>query len=135
MKPLKKIMIVDDDEVSNYIFTKLVEISGFGNEITCHEKAGDAYAYLKNNSSKPDEMPEVIFLDLLLFDMSGWDFLDKYESLPESIKGKIYVVILTTSIYESDREKAIKYPSVKKFLTKPITLDGLKEIRETLNHK
>jgi CheY-like chemotaxis protein len=67
--------------------------------------------------------------------MNGWEFLDHFESLPPIIKEKIYVVILTTSIYDSDREKAAKYPSVKKFLTKPITLEGLKEIREILNNK
>ena len=135
MKPLKKIMIIDDDEVSNFIFTKLIEISGFAKNIISFEKAGDALAHLRSYSSKSEEIPEVIFLDLLLFDMNGWEFLNNFESLPPAVKEKIHVVILTTSIYDSDREKAAKYPSVKKFLVKPITLEGLNELRETLNTK
>ena len=128
-------MIVDDDEVSNYIFGKLIGIAGFWKNIFHFEQAEKALAYIKENVNRPENLPDVLFLDIVLRDMTGWEFLEKFETLPAGVKNKIYIVILTNSIFEKDRQLSGKYPSVKRYLTKPITLESLNEIRGEINNK
>lgn len=125
-------MLIEDDEVSNYIFTKLVSITGFALQTVSFQKGADALIYLRENANHPDRLPEIIFLDIILYDMSGWEFLDRYEQLEDAIKSRIHLVILTTSSFENDRQKAGKYPSVKKYIQKPITADSLSELRNDL---
>ncbi len=128
-------MLIDDDEVSSYIFSKLITISNFAKHIQSYENAEAALDYLRENAKRPDHLPEVIFLDLLLFDMDGWEFLEQYEKLDESVRDRIHLVILTTSIFENDKLKADKFTSVKKFIQKPITTDNLMEILDDLKKK
>lgn len=132
MKPFRKIMLVEDDEVSSFIFSKLISITKFATNTITFQKADDALSYIKDNVSHDDHLPEVIFLDLILYDMDGWNFLEKYELLDASVKAKIYLVILTTSLFENDRIKAGNYPSVKKFIQKPISTESLLEIYDEL---
>ncbi len=128
-------MLIDDDEVSSYIFSKLITISNFAKQIQNFGNAKEALSSLAENARHPDRLPEVIFLDLLLFDMDGWGFLEEYEKLDESIRDRIHLVILTTSIFENDKLKAENFKSVKKFIQKPITTDNLMEILEDLKKK
>ena len=135
MKPLKRIMLIDDDEVSSYIFSKLITISNFAKQIQTFDNAKEALEYLKKHSDQPDTLPEIIFLDLLLFDMDGWGFLDQFELLEKSVREKIHIVILTTSFYEKDKDRAGNYSSVIKFIQKPITTDHLMDILNDLKKK
>ena len=128
-------MLIEDDEVSSYIFSKLITISNFAKDIESFNNAKEALNFLKENSNKPERLPEVIFLDLMLFDMDGWEFLEKFELLDQSVKDRIHVVILTTSFFEKDKIKAENYPSVKKFIQKPITNENLMEVMEDLKKK
>jgi CheY-like chemotaxis protein len=135
MKPLKRIMLIDDDEVSSYIFSKLITISNFAKQIQSFNNAKEALEFLKKHAGQSDRLPEIIFLDLILFDMDGWAFLDQFELLDKSVRDKIHLVILTTSFYEKDKIKASNYSSVKKFIQKPITTDHLMEILEDFKKK
>ena len=128
-------MIIDDDEVSNYIFSKLSTISGFAKDIVSCQTGAIALDYLQKNIKHPSHLPEVIFLDLHLPDMEGWDFITAYEKLDQEVWKKIYLVILTTSVLEDDQIKAKKFASVKKFLVKPITSENLKSLSEVLKSR
>jgi CheY-like chemotaxis protein len=72
--------------------------------------------------------PEIIFLDINMPAMDGWEFLQKYEALPEAHKSSIIVVMLTTSFNPEDELKARKIPAVKEFRNKPLTPALLQDI-------
>jgi len=64
--------------------------------------------------------------------MNGFDFLDEYDKLGTSIKKKCIIVMLTSSLYPEDKERAMQSPYVCKFLSKPLTADKLGELREII---
>ena len=117
MIPVNKLMIVDDDELSNYITGKIVEHAGLAEKADSFYSAKAALKYLKTNSSmRQGDYPDLIFLDLNLYDMKGWDFLSEYIKLKESYRRKITLFLLTNSIAEKDREQAKQYPCIKGYL-------------------
>jgi CheY-like chemotaxis protein len=73
-------------------------------------------------------LPEIIFLDIEMPDMNGWEFLDELHALPDTLIEKCYIIILTSSIDVDDIEKSKTYSVVRDFISKPLTTDKLKEI-------
>jgi len=129
MIPVNKLMIVDDDELSNYITGKIVEHSGLAEKADSFYSAKAALKYLKSNSSMlQGDYPDLIFLDLNLYDMKGWDFLSEYIKLKDSYRRKITLFLLTNSIAEKDREQAKHFPCIKGYLQKPLTMGMIQEI-------
>ena len=136
MIPVNKLMIVDDDELSNYITGKIVEHAGLAEKADSFYSAKAALKYLKTNSSmRQGDYPDLIFLDLNLYDMKGWDFLSEYIKLKESYRRKITLFLLTNSIAEKDREQAKKFPCIKGYLQKPLTMGMIQEIELYLTSK
>ena len=136
MIPVNKLMIVDDDELSNYITGKIVEHAGLAEKADSFYSAKAALKYLKTNSSmRQGDYPDLIFLDLNLYDMKGWDFLSEYIKLKESYRRKITLFLLTNSIAEKDREQAKQFPCIKGYLQKPLTMGMIQEIELYLTRK
>ena len=136
MIPVNKLMIVDDDELSNYITGKIVEHAGLAEKADSFYSAKAALKYLKTNSSmRQGDYPDLIFLDLNLYDMKGWDFLSEYIKLKDSYRRKITLFLLTNSIAEKDREQSKKFPCIKGYLQKPLTMGMIQEIELYLTRK
>jgi len=136
MIPVNKLMIVDDDELSNYITGKIVEHAGLAEKADSFYSAKAALKYLKTNSSmRQGDYPDLIFLDLNLYDMKGWDFLSEYIKLKENYRRKITLFLLTNSIAEKDRDQAKQFPCIKGYLQKPLTMGMIQEIEMYLTKK
>lgn len=117
---MKKIMLVDDKDISNFIMRKFIEIRLPGTttaEYTSPTKAFD---------SIETENPDLIFLDLNMPEMDGWQFLEKMREC--NLKNK--VAILTSSTSELDMQRAEEYGNVIQFFVKPLTPDELSRIAE-----
>ena len=128
-------MIINDDEVSSYIFARLSTISGFAKKIVNCATGEIALDYLRKHITRTSRLPEVIFLDLHLRERGGWDFIESFEALDPVIKKNTYLVILTMTALEDEELKAARFSSVKKILVKPITVDNLSSINEVLNSR
>ncbi|MGK7390648.1 MAG: response regulator [Candidatus Cyclobacteriaceae bacterium M2_1C_046] len=127
---LDSILLIDDDEIANFIYTKIIANTNISNNVKSLQSASEALEYLKNCYSDDKNPPEIIFLDINMPLMSGWDFLDHYQKLPEDIKSKTSIFMLSSSVYQEDLEKANSYKEVEDYITKPLTQDKLLEIKK-----
>ena len=114
------VMLVDDNELDNFINKKLVEADSFAGATTIHTSAQSALEYLKNNASDDGQIPDLIFLDIMMPEMDGFGFLDAFDKLPDSVKSKCRIVMLSTSDSFKDLNRANQNKYVKRFLNKPL---------------
>jgi len=114
------IFLVDDDPINNLINKRLLGKFGIFENISVFLDAEDALISL---SKLPENQTVIIFLDLNMPVLNGWEFLDEYINLFHDRKDKI--VILSSSIDFLDRQKADLYELVSGFLEKPLTMDKI----------
>lgn len=124
----KKVMIIDDDEINNFLCKKIIQVSGMAKDVYSFLSAQKGLEFLNlNKNEKPEDLPDLIFLDINMPVMNGWDFLDEFRQIGiDSIK-EIPVVILSSSVYQMDIDKSKNYSEVKEFVSKPLS-------NETLNN-
>jgi CheY-like chemotaxis protein len=114
------VMLIDDNELDNFINKKLVEADSFASATTIHTSAQSALDYLKNNSGDSSLTPDLIFLDIMMPEMDGFDFLDAFDKMPDAVKSKCKIVMLSTSDSFKDLNRANQNKYVKRFLNKPL---------------
>lgn len=119
-------ILIDDDPILNLIHRKIIESSheGSGLKIMSFLCVREALDFIKE-CSKCNSSGYLIFLDINMPGLNGWDFLDQIEKFP-GIWNNIY--ILSSSVAKSDLEKAEGYKSVKGYLTKPLSVRLLQSI-------
>ena len=119
------IMLIDDNELDNFVNKKLIENEQFANQVVVQSSGISALEYLKNPSGG---IPDLIFLDIMMPGMDGFGFLEEFEKLPDDAKKKSRIVMLSTSESFKDLNKANQNKYVYKFLNKPLNkpvLDAL----------
>ncbi len=123
------VMLIDDNEIDNLINQKMIEAAGIAEHIYTHTGARSAIEFLKNleklDKETKDVLPDIIFLDIDMPLMDGFQFLDEFEKLSDNTKQKCKVVMLTSSINPQDVNKSKKYSYVKKYINKPLSQDNL----------
>ena len=124
----KKILLIDDDEDSNFLNSWIIK-RGFAEVIECYQSAQEALIFLKNNSEKPDKLPDFIFLDLRMPLMDGFGFIAEFEKLPETILNKCKIVVLTSSFDKEDYLRVSRNKYVIGFLNKPLTFEALENFK------
>jgi CheY-like chemotaxis protein len=97
----------------------------FAEQVICVKSGKEALDYLRPLYSDPGEIPQFIFLDINMPEMTGFEFLVEYQQLPENIRSKCIIMMLTTSLNEDDRLKAERNEFVRRFLNKPLDRDKL----------
>lgn len=119
------IVLIDDNEGDNYVHRRAITEAQCARRVVCFEMAEDALEQIKMGTIAPD----LIFLDINMPGMDGWEFLDEYGRLPNTITNRaVVVVMLTTSLNPRDREKAESMTSLADFYNKPLTASICKEI-------
>jgi CheY-like chemotaxis protein len=113
------VMLIDDNPMDNLINQKMVEKDNFAKHVLVHEKAQSALEFLA--SADETSLPDLIFLDINMPEMDGFQFLDAFARLPEHIGKKSKIIMLSTSDSFKDLNRANQNKFVCKFLNKPLT--------------
>lgn len=129
-KKLRNVLLVDDSKADNFISNRIISKAEVAEVITTTTGAREALDYLCKPVNGKFPKPEIIFLDINMPGMSGWDFLDEYALLDEAKKAGIIVCMLTTSNDSKDRKKAEDYDVVGDYSNKPLTKEKLMAIIE-----
>ncbi|WP_020601888.1 response regulator [Spirosoma spitsbergense] len=124
-KKLNCILLVDDDPDDNYYHQIVINKMNIVNQIDIAVNGIEAMAYLKNENQTP---PEIIFLDINMPKMNGWEFLEEYKNLDIDKRAKVLIMILTTSANPDYIKKAKEIQDVTGFVTKPISQELITEI-------
>ncbi|WP_394342345.1 response regulator [Sediminitomix flava] len=128
---MKRILLVDDREVDNYINTLICQDTGLVEIIDSCKNGKDAIDYL---STKGDDdnypKPDIIFLDINMPIMNGWEFLEAYDQLDKDKQGGKVIIMLTTSLNPDDIARAKQYTSLDEFRSKPMTKEMFIDIIE-----
>ena len=122
---LKSILIIENDETSNFIMKFVLKSSADFDSLESVDNGEEACKYLEEHK---DNMPDLIFLDLHMPGMDGWEFLDWYEQ--REFKGKSKIVIISSSILMEDKLKSQMYADVLDFVDKPLTKETVEKILE-----
>ena len=117
------ICLVDDDMVYQYVAKKTIESTGLSENIIQFHNGEEALVFFKENVSNVTFLPDIIFLDINMPLMNGWEFLEAYSQLVPLMPKDIPVVIVSSSLDDYDLNKSKDFPVVTRFITKPILRD------------
>ena len=126
------VMLVDDSSIDNFVNKKVIERYRFSDAVLTFTKARQALRYLLRLNQSGEAVPEILFLDLNMPEIDGFEFLETFNLLPAHIKKAIRVVILTSSINPTDVVTCNKYDFVITFLHKPLVKNNLDAVESLL---
>jgi CheY-like chemotaxis protein len=112
-------MIVDDNELDSFVLKNILSANGFTSEVVLMPDGRSALDYLKANNG--EKLPRIIFLDIMMPGMDGFEFLEHFEKLPKEVCDKCRIILISTSESFKDLNRANKNRFVYRFLNKPIT--------------
>ncbi|HEY4289748.1 MAG TPA: response regulator [Puia sp.] len=125
---LNCILLIDDDEPTNFLNKMTLEQTGCTRHIRVAQSGREALYYLEGCGEGQLLRPDLIFLDINMPAMDGWEFLEKYRLLPAKQKADIVLIMLTTSLNPDDEEKTKSIPEISGFENKPLRLGQLEAI-------
>jgi CheY-like chemotaxis protein len=124
----EKVMIIDDNNIDLYITKRLIIKNNFGKEVLEYNAAAEALKYLQDNQDNIPMLPLIIFIDIYMPEMSGFEFLEAYDKLPITLKKYCKVFIISSTIDENDIERSHLDKNLTAFQVKPITKEFLDSI-------
>lgn len=131
-KPLNTILLIDDDETTNYLNHRLLARMELSDDIRVVTNGEEALDYLEKAFSGVEQnpRPDLIFVDIKMTVMDGFEFLEEYQKFTSAQKGKTVMLMLTSSASFYDLEKLKNYPDVRKHYSKPLAEADVREIMQ-----
>ncbi|KYG80290.1 response regulator [Roseivirga echinicomitans] len=126
---LKSILLVDDNEADNFYHEIIIDKSELADGVVAITGGHEALEYLQLSLQGEKPSPDLIFLDINMPRMDGWEFLQEYAKLDKAKNELIIVVMLSTSKNPEYMEKTNELADVSEFTSKPLTTEYLEELR------
>ncbi|GAA0892708.1 response regulator [Fulvivirga kasyanovii] len=128
MKPLKSILLIDDDDNFNYLHMRLLTKMNVAHHVEIVTNGQQALDFLISQNELKKEYPDLIFLDIDMPIMDGWSFLLEYEMLIRKVFSKSVLAMFTSNGDEAIRKKALSIDFVNIFFVKPLTTSDINYI-------
>ena len=112
-------IVIDDSKLDCFIAEKIIKNTGRCENVNTFQQAADALTYIKTLT--PDGKQTIIFVDIQMPVMNGFEFVETFEKLPQETRSGFSIYMLSSSINENDIAKVKSYTSVRQFLNKPLT--------------
>jgi len=116
-------LLIDDNYIDNFVTRRILESGHFADEIVVRQSPADAIESIRER----EVIPDVIFLDVRMPTMTGFEFLLEYDKLDDDLKGA-KVFMLSSSLDPIDLKKSIENKYITQFLHKPLTHKILEEL-------
>lgn len=133
MKKINCILLVDDNPADNEFHKIIINDSHVCDQVKIATNGKNALEYIiKSGSGDSTEFPkpDLIFLDINMPGMNGFEFLEEYHKLDDKLKSRIVIIMLSTSLNPDDAERAKQIKEVTEFMNKPLMVDTLQNTIE-----
>jgi CheY-like chemotaxis protein len=127
------LLVIDDDDINIFIIKKIVEKTGYAVNMVSRSNGQLAIEYLSSAQENKEQFPDLMLIDINMPILNGWEFIEAFEA--QNITSATDMYMLSSSVYENDIEKAKGYKTVKGFISKPLSLDRLKELFYSISIK
>lgn len=137
MNAIKTIFIVDDDMIYQLFTQKIIENLDSTIDVQLYNDGDEALSALKKIMTDATQYPDIILLDINMPIMDGWEFMEEYVQLKSKLPRPIQIYIVSSSIAESDLQRARSHEDIIDYVSKPIESDLLAKIvlpKATPNH-
>lgn len=123
-----RVMIIDDNSIDLYITSRMIEKKNIAKKVLKYLTAGEALKYLQENQDTISKLPQIIFLDVYMPLMSGFEFLEAYDKLSPTLKKNCKVFVVSSTIDDGDIARIQSDNNVVSFQGKPITKEFFDQI-------
>ena len=129
MKTQNKFLIIDDDDTATLLYS-LILMHALGDKINvkCFNLPNDGVNYINDELKDAENLKIVLFLDINMPILTGWDVLDLIDKMHESIKKQLIIFMLSSSINPNDKMRATAHPLVADFIEKPLTVEIIQDL-------
>lgn len=125
------VCLIDDDKIYQFTAKKMLEATGMAKDIRSFYDGSEAIAFFSGEHSKdPSNLPDVIFLDINMPIMNGWEFLEEYEKIRNYFPKSMALYVVSSSVDDADIRRSRQYNSVTDYIVKPITRVRYQELLE-----
>ena len=122
------ICLIDDDRIYQFTAKKIIESTGLGKQILSFYNGDEAIIYFKQNIDQIDLLPDIIFLDINMPVMDGWQFLETFKILQPKVSKPILIYMVSSSVDDYDIKKSKEYFSVTDYIIKPINRERFEQL-------
>lgn len=127
MNKVKLACIIDDDDIFRFIMKKHLTVQNIAEEIISFENGEEAINFFINNNDA-DLLPDLVFLDINMPVMDGWQFIEKFEKIHDDLKKEVVLFMVSSSVDDRDISRAKNTKVISEYLVKPLDNSTLKNI-------
>jgi CheY-like chemotaxis protein len=126
------ICIIDDDKIFRFTLKRVINHNKQAERIITFSDGEKVIQYLRTNKNTTENIPDIIFLDVNMPIMDGWQFMEEYASIKADIKKKVNIFMWSSSVNPIDIERASKICEISDYIIKPVKLEDVKIFFEKL---
>jgi len=128
MKTVKNLFVIDDDKIYHFLFKNLLKQNGIAVQSTFFPNGFEAIEHIRQNNDET-ALPDLILLDVNMPIMNGWQFLEEYSKLKDTLAKQCVIYMISSSNNEVDINKSKDYDGVvKDYFLKPVCKEDLEKI-------